>query len=93
MNVLRTSTGIVALVVAAPIAFGAMGGVVVALRALGNFVWPIALATFLTVWLPLAMLIQRARMKRVRARLRGRRAGLDLDARDDRAARGARRRR
>lgn len=61
---------IVAFVVASPFAFAAMAGLVVALQALGNFVWPIAMTTFLIVWLSLTMLIQRLRVRRVRARLR-----------------------
>lgn len=61
---------IVAFVAASPIAFAAMVGTVVALHALGNFVWPIATTAFLMVWLSLAMLIQRVRVQRVRARLR-----------------------
>ena len=60
---------IVAFVAASPFAFAAMAGLVVALQALGNLVWPIAMTTFMIVWLSLTMLIQRVRIRRVRARL------------------------
>jgi len=61
---------IVSFVLAAPIAFVGLAASAIALRRLGNLVWPIACTAFVLVWLPLALFIQRARVRGVVARLR-----------------------